>query len=243
MNVRAPLAKLLRMPAKRKSVSYDRARRWVRNFSFGAPRAGSRPKRITSHKEWLAFLKRFPDVPGKLGIPNRPDRRYAKDGTWRSWQHFLSQHEKRQPKLKDFAPFPEWLDWIRKQPIRSKASYEQWCRDNRTEREARHFPSNPAFAYKGWTGWRDVFQKSPDAAGHVKGDYAPFSVVRKIIRTIAKENGLGSQRDFQRWSKANRNRITTHRIPLSPDRCYPDHWHGWADFLGTDTRPTPNRKR
>ena len=229
------------MPVKRKSVSYDEARRIVRKFSLGF--RNGRFIRITSHHGWRAFLKRHPQATGIFGVPNRPDVRYQKDGTWRSWQHFLSQREKRQPELKDFVDYSEWLDWIRKQPIKSKAEYERWCRENPAERRGLGFPSNPSLTYKRWKGWRDVFQKSPDSAGRSKGDYAPFETVRRIVRAIAKKENVQSMRDFQRWCRDNPKRVATHRIPLSPDRAYTDHWHGWADFLGTDRRPTPNRKR
>lgn len=229
------------MPTKRKSISYDEARRWVRKFSLGF--SSGRPKRITNYLEWRAYVKKFPEMFVATGVPARPDVRYKKDGTWRSWQHFLSQREKRQPELKDFVDYSEWLEWMRKQPLRSKADYERWCRDNPDEREVRGFPANPSLTYKGWNGWRDVFQKSPDAAGRSKGDYAPFNVARRIVRTIAKEDNVQSMRDFQRWCRKYPGRIATHRIPLSPDRAYNDHWHGWGDFLGTDKSPTPNRKR
>lgn len=225
------------MPVKRKAVSYDIARRYVRNLFIGFHKG--RAIRITSYREWREYVRGHAQYLAALRVPNRPDVRYQKDGTWQSWQHFLSQREKVEPKLKTFADYVEWLDWIRQQPIKSKADYERWCRENRDERKVRGFPANPALNYKGWKGWRDVFQKSLESAGRSKGDYAPFHIVRKIVR----EENLQSRRGFERWCKEHRDRIATHRIPLSPDRAFNEHWHGWADFLGTDTDPTPNRKR
>ena len=226
------------MPIPRRSLTYQKARRLVRDFRLKG--AG-----LETQADWQAFVREQRPTLEALAVPCRPDVRYKKDGTWKTWRHFLSQRGRRTPKLQTFASYEEWRNWLLLQGFRSKVSYEVWCRSHKDERASLRFPSNPALTYRDFPGWRAVFQKSADAAGSVARHYTPWKAARAIIREIAKTEELRSAFQFQHWAKLNRDRLGTHNIPASPDRCqqYHDDWRGWSDFLGTDTKPALNRKR
>ena len=127
-----------------------------------------------------------------------------------------------------FLPFEEARARVRELGLEGKEQWQEWCRD--APRPA-NIPSLPdqCQAYKdkwvSWTDWLGYGEGEPKY-----DEFLAFEDAREIVREV----GLGSCKEWQRWSRDHRPAD----IPSAPWTTYADEgWESMADWLGYGKDP------
>ncbi len=159
---------------------------------------------LQSQADWKRWSReKRPDF-----IPSTPDEHYKEKG-WVNWGNWLGTKSRRG---KDFLPFEEARDYVRRQRLQSKADWKRWSREERPN----FIPSDPRKTYReeGWMSLRDWLGT----------DFLPFEAAREYVRKL----GLLSSADWKRWSRDERPNF----IPSKPEKVYLEEgWAGMVDWL------------
>ena len=222
---------------------------------FATARAFARSLKLATRSAWREWAKTHRAELQANGVPSRPDVAYGEERErrgrikeWQGWTDWLRAGKRtitsRRYAPKEFMSFPAWSDWVVRQGFRRKEDYNDWCKGNRAERSALGVPSSPALIYAEFPGWNVALRKvAPRDKGRRAAVYVSFREARGFARSLK----LRSAREWRDWAcrETNRKLLDAYRIPSSPDRvaAYRNEFRGWRDFLGTDCRPTLNRKR
>src|ERR1019366_9764133 len=96
-------------------------------------------------------------------------------------------------------------------------------------------PKTPWASYRksGWAGVGDWLGTKRIANQHRQ--FRPFNEARAVVRSL----NLTSESEWRRFSKSHKRPVD---IPGDPSRKYSSRgWKGWADWLGTETKPKSKR--
>ncbi len=128
--------------------------------------------------------------------------------------------ERRRP----WRAFTEARAFVRALGLKNQADWQEY---SRSERRPGDIPSNPNTIYAAeWHSWGDWLGTGTIALKH--RTYRPFPEARAFVRAL----GLKNQADWRDFSRSDRK---PDDIPSNPYRTYKAEWHGWGDWLGTDT--------
>lgn len=244
------------MPKKHQFLPYTKARGFARKL------------RLRNRKEWHAYAKQHRTELATAGVPCSPevfylspqakyDRGYGykaptdpatKDiGAWVNWHDWLGSSYA--PRLTaQFAPLDEFLAFLTQHRIATQAQYQHWRKQHYGSALYKRMPGAPATVYTSFS-WKTVSPTvtgSPTTARRNKGgalaqQYAPFHEVRRKVRALK----LVKREMWFAWVKDHPDDWRALTCPRHPETIaqYSSHWHGWADFLGSDTRANRRYKR
>lgn len=169
-------------------------------------------------------------------------------GKWVDWHDWLGSSYA--PRMTaQFLTSAEFVAFLKQKRITTQAQYQRWRTNaaNRRNPLYSRLPGAPAIYTE--FSWKQVSPTTRPTRGRpprnkggaVAQDYAPFAEVRREVRVLTlvkKEHWVTFVRDNPDW-------LREHRCPRHPERVaqYSADWHGWADFLGSDTRANQRYKR
>lgn len=225
--------------------------------AFKTARTFARSLRLKSTRSWEQWAKANREELSKRQIPARPDTVYANAG-WADWLDWLGANP---AVLKPVMPYEKWRAWLRTKNFRRRQDYDDWCsaqksgswdRQDRgmSERERLGIPSDPRRAYREFKGWSVELKGTPPAKRNAPRAYVSFGEARRYVRQLLKSPDWDASRyprtakGWKAYARDHRHTIPL-RIPVAVDTVaqYQADFRGWRDFLGTNTFPTPNRKR
>lgn len=217
---------------------------------FKAARRFAQSLRLARRDEWRAWAIENNDELRARRIPPNPEFAYRHSG-WVSWSDWLGANLF-QPKR--FLSYQQWRAWLLQQPIRTKLEYNDWCKANAHERRRLRIPSSPALVDAQFGTWREELRHrgaQSKLQTKVPYSYVSFGVARENVRRLLKSASWrqagykNTAKGWQEFARENKSILQELRIPVSPDVVaqYRRDWRGWRDYLGTNTRPTPSRKR
>jgi hypothetical protein len=195
-------------------------------LAFNEGRNVARSLNSKSQAEWDELV-RSGKLPPKL--PKAPHMVYADDG-WLSWGDWLGTGRIATYNI-EYLPFEEARAYARSLRLTTR---EEWLKFGRSGGLPKNIPIKPERTYVG-KGWRGVgdWLGTQTIAAHLR-HYRPFEEARAFVRTL----GLGSASEYREWCKSDRRPSD---IPTNPHRRY-DEWTSWADWLGTATVATNQRR-
>ncbi len=161
-------------------------------------------------------------------------------GAWVNWHDWLGSSYT--PRLTtSFLSSAEFVAFLKQKRITTQAQYQRWRKNaaNRRTPLYSRLPGSPAiYTYFSWKKVSPTTRptgggKPRNTGGAVAQDYAPFGDVRRKVRAlklVKKEHWVAFVKDNPDW-------LREHRCPRHPDSVtqYRPRWHGWQDFLGSDT--------
>lgn len=161
-------------------------------------------------------------------------------GSWVSWHDWLGSSYA--PRMNaQFLPLNEFIAFLKKRHLTTQLQYQRWRKKHIRTPDYRRTPGAPSAKYEGFS-WKTVsattkvvWSPTPQGKGGAQPQhYAPFGQVRKAVRALKlgkREHWVAFVKDHPEWLRDN-------QCPRHPERVaqYSDRWHGWADFLGSDTR-------
>ena len=183
---------------------------------------------LQSQRKWYEYVKsgNKPD-----DIPSTPQTVYKNKG-WTTWGNFMGT-ETVAPQLKQFYPFNEAREFVRKLGIKSVSEWQKYCKSGD---KPNNFPSTPQEIYKnkGWTTWGD-FLGTGRIADRDK-IFHPFNEAREFVSAL----NLKSQKEWQEYCKSGDK---PKKIPNAPALTYKNKgWTTWGNWFGTGTVATQDRK-
>jgi len=195
------------IPKSKQYISFEEAREFVRKLG------------IKTNNEYVKLHQqgRIPRY-----IPRQPHRFYKKQGSWTSWGDFLATGFVF-AKYRQFKPFEEAKEFVRKLGLKSLSDYNNWWKKNRPK----DLPANANTVYTdmGWTSWGD-FLGTGSVASFLK-KFKSFEEARKYVSGL-KLSGKGA---YSKWAKSKERPSD---IPASPPITFKSKgWTNWGDFLGT----------
>lgn len=219
-----------------------------RLLPFTAARDYARSLKLTTREGWRRWARGHRHQLDAHRVPSRPDIAYASLG-WQGWTDWLRSGartiSRRPALLKRFMPYHDWMTWVATRAFRTKADYNDWCKANPAERKRIGVPSAPALVYADFPGWLVALRKPPTTSfrGRRPNHFAPFREAREFARSLRLTPRTAA--GWRAWARDHRSLLSSYRFPAVPDRVaeYRREFRGWRDFLGTDRRPTINRKR
>lgn len=225
---------------------------------FKTARTFARSLTLKSTQDWERWAKANREELGRRNIPARPDTVYA-DAGWSGWLDWLGANP---AVVRPVMPYVEWQAWLRTQNFRRRQDYDDWCSDQKSgtwdrqdrspsERERLGIPSDPRRAYRKFKGWAIELRGTPAAKQNAPRVYPRFGEVRRYVRTLVRSDAWDAARypktaaGWRAYARDHRVELRERNIPVAVDTVaqYQHDWRGWRDFLGTNTFPTPNRKR
>jgi hypothetical protein len=183
---------------------------------FTEGRALARGLELKSEVGWRTWSK---SGQRPSDIPTAPDKIYCDDG-WISWPDWLGFEGRAPPG--SMLPFAVGRAYVQKLKMRSVKEWKEWRKSGQRPSD---IPSAPDHTYRddGWISWPDWLGSGRTA--HNK-EALPFTVAREYVRKLK----LGSQKEWQAWSKSGQ-RLS--KIPARPDQTYRnDGWISMPDWLG-----------
>ena len=225
---------------------------------FTTARTFARSLRLHSTRAWEQWAKKHREERIARQIPARPDNVYASTG-WVGWQDWLGANPAR---VRPVMPYAQWRAWLLTQNFRRRQDYDDWCSAQketgweRTDggpsvRQRLRIPSDPRRVYREFKGWAVELQGTPPAKQNAPHAYPRFGEVRRYVRLLLKSDAWDTTRyrktaaGWKAYARDHRAELRERNIPVAVDTVaqYQQDWRGWRDFLGTNTFPTPNRKR
>jgi hypothetical protein len=244
------------MPKKHTFLPYTKARAFARSL------------RLKNRAEWQHYAKSHTAELEAAGVPRVPDvyylspqAKYERDygykeptdpataniGAWVDWHDWLGSSYA--PRMNaQFLTLTEFIAFVRKRRLTTQALYQRWRKKHYDTPDYHRTPGAPSAVYAGFTwtavsattkvSWSDRPQRK---GGAQPQQYAPFREVRRAVRTLdlrKREHWFTHVKDDPQW-------LRKHQCPAHPERVaqYSGDWHGWADFLGSDTRANHRYKR
>ena len=180
---------------------------------------------FSTQKQWIDYARS-----GKLpiNIPRSPSSSYKELG-WQNWGDFLGFDWS--PKFKEWMPFNEARNFIRKLKLKNNKEYEDYIRSNDI-----NIPLKPYNTYKN-KGWIDI--------GDFLGTFKKSNIGRKYksfeeAKIFLKKLNLNSRTEWIRYYK-NGNKPDD--LPVDLHNTYSKHqeWKGISDFLGSSYVNTKDR--
>ena len=221
-----------------------------RLLQFDAARLFARSLKLPTRdawRQWVAVRKHRATLDAQR-VPSRPDIAYESCGwvDWTDWLHASGRTiRSRRFSLKPFMPVADWLDWVAAQSFRKKEEYDDWCKAHPDERKRLLIPSSPALTYADFPGWSLALGTTGTTSfkGRIAKRYLPFREARQFARSLKLYPPTAA--GWRLWAREHRALLDSSQIPATPQRVaqYRREFRGWRDFLGTDRRPTVNRKR
>lgn len=244
------------MPRKRTFLPYTKARAFARSL------------RLKNRTEWRAYAKTHRAELDAAGVPCSPevfylspqakhDRGYgykaptdpttADVSSWVSWHDWLGSSYA--PRMNaQFLPLNKFITFVKKRRITTQARYQRWRKKHYGTPDYHRTPGAPSAVYVGFS-WKTVsattkvvWSTTPQGKGGAQPQhYAPFGQVRKAVRALK----LGKREHWVAFVKDHPDWLREQQCPRHPERVaqYSDRWHGWSDFLGSDTRARQRYKR
>jgi hypothetical protein len=122
---------------KKEHLPYEKAREYVHTLKF---------KSIIEWRNWCRHGKN-PD-----NIPVSPNYYYKNKG-WNGWRDWLGNNSRHISK-NNYWPFKQAREYVRKQKIKDKTEWLDWCLHRKNPE---NIPATPSYFYKnkGWLGWKD----------------------------------------------------------------------------------------
>ena len=219
-------------PSLRKYRTFRKARTFVRSIN------------LKSTADWRAYCK------GQLrkktvlprDIPANPHTTYKNDG-WVSYGDWLGTG-KIANRLRKYRSFKEARAFVRSLGIQSSTEWSAFCKGQLSGKGKlpSDIPAAPSLAYadKGWKTWGDWL--GTGSVANFLRRYRSFREARAFARSLKLKN-----RD--EWNAFCRGRLRTKGkpptdIPAKPERTYAKQgWQGVRDWLGTDHKRKPKRRR
>jgi Helicase conserved C-terminal domain len=133
----------------------------------------------------------------------------------------------------NWRAFPLAREFVRSLGLKSRAKWETY---RKSDRRPPDIPTNPntKYAHSGWISmgdWRGTGNLAPQLR-----KFRPFAGARTFARTL----GLNSTSKWRAYSKSG---LLPPDIPTNPNRQYRNEgWISWADWLGTTTIATNQRR-
>lgn len=193
------------------------------------------PRKVTSCNGtvyWRAKKKR-----GRSKTPGRPKKRGPKTNHQRNYWRRNRVRINRENRLlwkkmhpakigrkpKDWIPFPDAREIIRKEQIHSQKAWARWWNLNQPPR----IPKYPNRTYKDFVSWNDWLGNNNTFNGNSPQkrwrSYQEATVFARSIKVY-------SQQEWLQWIADNENSFPTD-IPRRPETHYKD-WISWFHFLG-----------
>lgn len=191
-------------------MSYDEARKYIKNFKFN------------SYTECVNYFRNNPKKP--KNFPLHPRGAYKNKG-WVSANHFLSLPEK-----VNFLDFENARSIVHKLKI---SGWKEWKEMYNNGLIPKNIPKDPYIVYrnKGWISVDDFFGKNISAYNRARLGWADFSEAKKYAVRL----NLKSSKEWREFLKSNKN--IEINLPSTADRVYAKTgWKSWGDFLGYDDK-------
>jgi len=134
---------------------------------------------------------------------------------------------------KNFRNFKDARKFVHRLNLKKAKDWRDYCKLNKVPSD---IPKEPHLRYRnqGWRSWGDWLGTGVIATRLRK--YRSFEDSRKFVRSL----GLESQAYWYRFSKSDK---MPRDIPVGVHNYYKNKgWKNWADFLGTKTIATQQRK-
>ena len=218
---------------KRKYRPFRKARTYVRSLG------------LTNHAEWLIFSTGKMPRKGHLpaDIPANPNSVY-KDQGWINigdWlgTGFVATH------LRQYRSFAAARRFARSLSLASSTEWLKFCKGKLRKTKGslpNDIPASPNIVYRsrGWKSYGDWLGTGL-VATQQRG-YRKYNKARQYVHKLK----LSNTTDWLRYCKEG-HRICGHKprdIPSAPARVYAKSgWKGYRDWLGTDRKRVPKRRR
>ena len=201
---------------------------------FEEAREFARGLGLKSYAEWRAYsigemlgLGRLP-----ADIPGFPNETYVNRG-WTSYGDWLGTG-KIANFLKEFIPFPQARDFVRKLKLKSSTEWRAYCEGKMPTLGPRpvNIPSNPHLSYsdQGWKGMGDWLGTGNIAPQYI--EYRPFHEARAFVHNLKLMHNA-DWRAFCKGKIPGMEQLPAD-IPVAPEQQYVNKgWMGWGDWLGT----------
>jgi hypothetical protein len=188
---------------------------------------------LKSWSEWQAYSK---TNKRPKNIPSCPHVIYKNNG-WISLANWLgidSNNDNVTNTTKQFLPFQEAREYVRKQGLKS---VRDWQKYSKSGQKPGNIPANPFLYYKnnGWISFMDwlgtdLFVTQNKYVSHKKLNFKPFIEARESAKKFAIELGIKS---WDGWYKFSGSEKRPSDIPSRPDKTYKNKgWINLKDWLG-----------
>ena len=190
--------------------------------SFNSARKHAHSLKLKNRDEWIEYCKsnKKPD-----DIPNYPDVKFKKQGTWKGWGDFLGTGTVA-PKDLNFSAksYKTVQKFALSLGVKTSTEWWAYARSHDLPPGIPKDPSNWFKKQKTWTGWGD-FLKTGNVA---KKEFRSFTDAKKFAQKLG-------FRQVQEWIEYCKSGKHPKDIPAAADNAYKKEWKGWPDFLGYDS--------
>lgn len=119
-----------------------------------------------------------------------------------------------------WLPYETVKQWVQQKGFRSYKQYREYAK---THVLPAGVPACPQSTYK------DDYVSDIDFFGEREPEYVPFEVARMKARRMK----FTSKAEYQAYCREHEKPKNIHKLPVWPNRTYPNEFVDWADFLGT----------